>query len=345
MDSKWQAFLEDAGAVFEDGTVIHFGNPQREIRIGTSGGILCDLSHRGLILAEGDDAMTFLQGQLTNDIAQVNSHRAQLSGYCTPQGRLLAVFRIFLRNHVFHMELPRSLLEPTLERLRKYVLMSRVRLEYGGECLVRIGYAAPEGDAELAEALPAAPPSQPFETLETDDFMVLRLPGPVPRFVIYGQSPAMEKLWTLLDVRAAPVGRQVWDRLDILAGLPDIEPQTVEAFLPQAVNLDLLDGVSFKKGCYTGQEIVARLHYRGKVKRRMRRVHVQADTPPPPGTPILGRNRQAAGSIVLAAPSPEGGCDALAVLANDQINAPLCLKADGEPALDILQLPYALPEE
>ncbi len=345
MDSRWQAFLEDAGAVFEDGTVIHFGNPQREIRIGTSGGILCDLSHRGLITAAGDDAMAFLQGQLTNDIARVDSHRGQLSGYCTPQGRLLAIFRIFLRDHVYHLELPRALLDDTLERLRKYVLMSKVKLEDGGDCLVGLGYAGPDGESELAEALGVEVPRSAFAVTETAGHTVMRLPGPVPRFAIYGRAPAMEKLWTLLDVRAAPVGRQVWERLDILAGLPEVLPETVEAFLPQAVNLDLVEGVSFKKGCYTGQEIVARLHYRGAVKRRMRRVHVAEDTPPAPGTAIAGKDGQTAGTVVLASPSPDGGCDALAVLINEQAGGSLQLKSGERPAVELRELPYPLPEE
>ncbi|MFQ5488705.1 MAG: YgfZ/GcvT domain-containing protein, partial [Gammaproteobacteria bacterium] len=231
MDSRWQAFLEDAGAVIADGVVSHFGNPRREIRIGTTGNVLCDLSQQGLITASGDDAMAFLQGQLSNDISQVDSRHSQLSGYCNPQGRLLAILRIFIRDNLYHLELPRSLLDDTLERLRKFVLMSKVKLEDGGDCLVRMGYSGPDSEAELAPLVGGAVPSQVNEVRCTEELTVIRVPGPVPRFVIYGKPPAMEKLWSALDVRAAPVGRQVWERLDILAGLPLVLPETAEAFI------------------------------------------------------------------------------------------------------------------
>ncbi len=346
MDSRWQAFLEDAGAVISDGAVDHFGNPRRELSIGTTGNVLCDLSHLGIITAAGDDAMAFLQGQLTNDISQVDSRHGQLSGYCTPQGRLLAIFRIFIRDKTYHLELPRPLLDSTLERLRKYVLMSKVKLEDSGDCLVRMGFAGPDSEAELAALVTCDLPAADNEVSSGEDLTITRIAGPVPRFIIHGKTAAMEKLWSQLDVRAAPVGRQVWDRLDILAGLPVVLPETVEAFIPQTVNLDLVGGISFKKGCYTGQEIVARLHYRGAVKRRMRLVHIASDEPPAPGSAIVtGKGGKQAGTVVLAAPSPDGGSDALAVIINDQAGEALCLQAPGQPPVELREMPYPLPDE
>ncbi len=346
MDSRWQAFLEDAGAVIADGVVSHFGNPAREISIGTTGNVLCDLSQLGLITASGDDAMAFLQGQLSNDISLLDSRHSQLSGYCNPQGRLLAILRIFIRDNVYHLELPRSLLDSTLERLRKYVLMSKVKLEDGGDCLVRMGYSGPDSETELAALVGGDIPGGVNEVRCTEELTMIRVAGPMPRFVIYGKTATMEKLWSALDVRAAPVGRQVWERLDILAGLPVVLPETVEAFIPQTVNLDLVDGISFKKGCYTGQEIVARLHYRGSIKRRMRLVHIGTDEPPAPGSTIHSKkdDKQAAGTVVLAAPSPDGGCDALAVIINAYAEEALYLQAPGHPPLEIRELPYPLPE-
>ncbi len=341
MDSRWQAFLEDAGAVIEDGRVAHFGNPAREIRIGTTGNLITDLSHLGFLTATGDDAAGFLQGQLTNDITEVDAARSQLSGYCNPQGRLLAILRIFLREQAYHLELPRALVDSTLERLRKYVLMSKVALEDGGDCLVRMGCAGPGAEEEL-KAVTGKIPEGIDEVVSTEGLTLIRIPGPVPRFTIYGKTPAMEKLWSSLDVRCAPVGPQVWERLDILAGLPAIAPETVAEFVPQYVNLDRVGGVSFSKGCYTGQEIIARLHYRGKTKRRMTRLHIACDEPPAPGTPLYApRQAQAAGIVVRAAPCPDGGCDALASLLLEHHGKTLHLGGAKGPQAQARELPYA----
>ncbi len=339
MDSRWQAFLEDAGAVFADGVVASFGNPQREIRIATAGPLLADLSHLGTIVVTGDDARTFLQGQLTNDIAQIESGHCQWSGYCNPQGRLLALFRVFFHEGGYHLELPRSLLEPTLERLRKYVLLSKVTLEDGGDCLARVGYSGPDSEAELAAAVGSVPGAV-NEVVHAGELTVARIAGPLPRFVIQGRPQAMEKLWSVLDVHAAPVGAPVWEYLDILAGLPMICPETAGMFVPQHVNLDLVDGVSFQKGCYVGQEVVARLHYRGKSKRRMHRLHVDSDEVPAPGTPLYGRSAgQAAGNLVRAAPSPEGGCEALAVIVAEHLGHALHVGAPRGPRAMVVHSP------
>ena len=144
----------------------------------------------------------------------------------------------------------------------------------------------------------------------------------------------------MLDVHAAPVGAPVWEYLDILAGLPMIYPETAGMFVPQHVNLDLVGGVSFQKGCYVGQEVVARLHYRGKSKRRMHRLNVDSDEVPAPGTPLYGRAAdQAAGNVVRAAPSPEGGCAALAVIVAEHLGHALHVGAPRGPRAMVVHSP------
>lgn len=347
MNSSWQAFLQDAGAVFSDQEVAHFGNPQQEIQVCESGSVIADLSHRGLIAVGGNDAQTFLQGQLTNDIKLVSHTRSQLSGYCSPKGRLLAIMRIALIGETYYCDLPAEILDDTLARLRKYVLMAKATLEDARGRFVRIGFSGPDAVGALEAALGGAP-AEPGAVAQTREFTVVRLNGLHPRFVIYGAEEAARGLWSALDVHAAPVGRTAWDRLDILAGIPTVLPATVDRFVPQFVNLEALDGVSLKKGCYTGQEIVARLQYRGTVKRRMHRFHLAATPPPEPGDLLYGAAdaTQSVGDVVSAAPSTAGGHDLLAVVTLEAMErGALHLRAADGPPLEHRPLPYALPSQ
>lgn len=347
MNTSWHAFLQDAGAVFSDHEVAHFGNSQQEIQVCESGSVICDLSHRGLIAISGNDAKAYLQGQLTNDIKLVTHNRSQLSGYCSPKGRLLAIIHIVLIGETYYCELPAEILDDTLARLRKYILMAKVTLEDARDRFVRIGFSGPGATSALKSELGGAP-VDPGAVAQTREFTIVRLNGLHPRFVVYGTEDAVRRLWSALDVHAAPVGKAAWERLDILAGIPTVVPATVDRFVPQFVNLEVLDGVSLKKGCYTGQEIVARLQYRGTVKRRMHRFHIDADPPPAAGDPLYGASDggQSVGDVVSAAPSTDGGHDVLAVVTVEAFErGGLHLRAADGPAVEHRPLPYALPTQ
>jgi folate-binding protein YgfZ len=348
MNSQWQAFLAGAGAELADGHVRSFGNAEREKRVATTGGILCDLSHFGLIRVSGEDARDFLQGQFSNDLQQVDAAHSQLSAYLSPKGRMLASFRIFAREDAFYLRLPHELVEPLIKRLRMFVLRARVQVEDAGDALLRIGCSGPNTADELAEVLGAAPETIDAVT-HSGDLTVLRVPGPLPRFEVYGPLEPLRALWERLNVRAAPVGKAPWALLDILSGLPVIHAQTMEAFVPQMVNLELVDGVSFKKGCYPGQEVVARTQYLGKLKRRMYRLHAEQDQTPEPGVEIYeagGTGEQSVGRIVEAQPHPDGGIDALAVLQIESAaRGGLRLGTPDGPELVQRELPYAIAEE
>lgn len=347
MKPEWREFLLNRGAEFSDGAVQTFGNAERELRVVTTGEVLADLSHTGLIEAYGDDVVAFLQGQLTNDVRQVSPTRSQLSAYCSPKGRMLAAFRIFQRGETLYLSMPRTTVEPTLKRLRMFVLRAKVTLEDASDSLVRIGFSGPQAEGQLRDQLGAAPGAE-NETVQSGEYTAVRIPGPHPRFEIYGELEPMKKLWTALDVRAAPVGQQHWHLLDVRAGVPVVYPETADAFVPQMANLQLLEGVSFKKGCYTGQEVVARMQYLGKLKRRMYRARVNVEECPPPGAPLFAAGSssgQGVGKVVTCAPHPDGGCELLAVveIASREAGDVRLRDAEG-PALEFLELPYPFPE-
>ena len=350
MKPEWKAFLIDNGAEFGDDNdyeVQSFGNPERERRVTLSGNVICDLSHKGLMQVYGADARTFLQNQLTNDINRVDERHSVLAAHCNPKGRVLALFRVFQRGDTFYLSTSRDVLEDSLQRLQKYVLMSKVTLEDANDALVRLGLSGPQAEEEL-QAAGLTVPEGDGGVEQVAGYSVIRLPGLFPRFEIYGELEPMQRLWDKLNVRCAPVGAPAWRLLEIMAGIPLVVKATEGLFVPQMINLDLIDGVSFTKGCYPGQEIVARTRYLGKLKRRMYRLHFDTDQLPAPGTPLYSpadETRQPIGHIVSAAPHPDGGVAALAVVTIRfvEAGAPLTLGAPDGLAGSLQYPPYEIP--
>lgn len=343
MKQEWREFLQKAGAEIDDDLVRDFGNPERENRAVLNGDIITDLSHHGLIVAHGDDTVTFFQNQFCNDINAVDTGHCQLSAHCSAKGRILSAFRVVQRDGSYYLSLPREILEETLKKLRMYVLRSKVTLEDASEAFVRIGLSGPRAEQLLSGALGEIPAGVD-EVVTRQDYSILRLPGLHPRFEIWGELDAIQQLWGKLDVHAAPVGSGLWQWLDIRAGLPSIHPATVDSFVPQMVNLEALGGVSFRKGCYPGQEVVARMRYLGTLKRRMYLAHLDQDTGVQPGDPLFAagaESGQGAGKVVAVQPHPEGGLDLLAVIVIDSAGGePIHLHAADGPRLTLLELPY-----
>lgn len=343
MQPAWDTFLKNLGARPDDEGTLRFGNPRAEQQAAASQNIISDLSNQSLIQASGDDAASFLQGQLTNDITQITENRAQLSAYCNAQGRMLTLLRILLRDHTYVLQLPATLCERILERLRLYILRAKVDLQ-ADERWVSVGLSGPDVTASLSRQIGTVPQTND-DCHTSNGVTVLRLAGPYPRFQVIANIDAAKQLWAQLAASATPVGASAWAWLDIVAGIPTIYPQTFEAFLPQMANLDVLQGVSFDKGCYSGQEIIARVRYLGKLKQRMYRAHVQAARSPAPGELLYTADTRdpPVGTVVDAQLAPTEGYDLLAVIQLARVEAgPVCLADATGPALTIEPLPYAL---
>lgn len=344
MQNDWATTLLSSGAVIMDGSAQHFGDAQHESRAAAEGDVCADLSHLGLLRAEGADTEGFLQGQLSNDVRLVDAGHSQLSAYCNPKGRMLAIVRLFKRDDAYFLQLPMALQEPTLKRLGMYILRAKATLRTEAD-LIGIGVSGPNA-TRLVDDLGGAP------TLEVDSshtqagITVIRLPGRLPRYALFGSVAILQPVWQQLKTSATPVGAHVWRWLDIQAGLPTVLPETVEEFVPQMANLDLVGGVNFKKGCYPGQEIVARMHYLGRLKQRMIGAHVECATRPLPGASVYAADfpDQSAGKIVDAQPAPAGGYDLLAVVQTSSVvQGEIHLNDLRGPALQLTTLPYPLP--
>jgi hypothetical protein len=347
MKTEWKAFLADAGAEFANDAVTHFGNPELEQEVALTGLVFADLDFHGVIAAHGGDAGTFLQSQLTNDISRLDASGNQLNAYCTPKGRIMGLMRVFRRDDIWYLRLPTDTLEAVLQRLRMFILRAAVTLEDVSGNFIRIGVAGEAAPAELL-AVTGMIPDRPGQTVITDKLVILRVPGILPRFEVYADSlDAARSLWDSLNVRGAPVGSSAWRLQEILAGIPNVYAATTEMFVPQMTNLQLVDGVSFKKGCYPGQEIVARMQYLGTLKRRMYLGSLEMADVPLPGDPLFSGsdNEQPVGRIVDAQPHPDGGQSTLAVIQiryaeQDDVH----LGASNGPAFSRQPLPYAFAD-
>ena len=342
---EWRAFLEQQGANIEADCVRDFGQPEVERRLAKTDTVLTDLSHLALLHASGPDAGAFLQGQLSNDIRQVSATQSQLSAYCNPKGRMLAIFLVLQRpEDGYYLQLPAALAEATLKRLRMFILRAKVNLAPADLGLARIGLSGPNADSMLRDLLGLVP-ANPYDSITSGDVTVIRLAGPHPRFELLAPWTQLVPLWKAITGQARPVGAAPWSWLDITAGIPVVLPGTVEEFVPQMANLELVGGVSFNKGCYPGQEIVARMHYLGRLKQRMFRAHVEGVLPPPPGTPVFAPDLpgQSTGTIVDAQLSPEGGCDLLVVVhLSSKETGELHLASSDGPRLVVMDTPYLL---
>ena len=337
----WRSFLVGQGARFDGTVATAFGDGAAELEAARSGTVLCDLSHRGLIAVNGKDSENFLQGQLSNDVTGLQG-AVRRAAYCTAKGRMFALFLVWRDGEDFMLELPADVAEATRKRLSMYVLRAKVVLRDASAERVRIGLAGPRAGEAIAAACSGAAP-QPMSTVPIDGGCVLGLePG---RFELVLSVDAAQAAWRALAQFARPVGAEAWGWTEVRAGIPEVVAATQEAFVPQMANLDALGGISFTKGCYPGQEIVARTRYLGTVKRRMLPAHVDA-APPQPGATLTSPALpdQSAGTVVRAALAPEGGCDLLAVVHvdGDVPTGELRLGTPDGPRLDMRPLPYAL---
>ena len=320
-NNDWQEFLFIKGGVFNNGTIASFGNTDKELIYAQNEDIICDLSHLDLLEISGDDAITFLQGQVTNDVKLLTANNAHYTGYCSPKGRLLALFFAFTFNNKLHLQLNHKLAEPIAKRLKMYVMRSKVTINNVSDSTAKIGLSG-HNMPQLLKPFFAYVPTQAFESVSNENATLICLPNAgQPRYEIICDTEQAKTIWQVLKTNCKSVGKPCWDWLEIQAGIPDIALNTQEEFVPQMVNLDALGAINFKKGCYTGQEIVARTHYLGKVKRRTHLAHIATSSPPLAGDDIANQNGEVIGKIVRSAPAPLGGFDVLAEVRHEALEA------------------------
>lgn len=310
-----------------------------------AGGVVCTPAGLGLVRVAGDDAASFLHTQLTNAVEDLAPGAARLAGYCSPKGRLLATFLMWRDADGIVLQLSAEIQPAVQKRLSMFVLRAKAKLSDITPTHAIVGVAGAGAAQALAAAgLPA--PQAPFAVDSADGVSVIRLPDGAgqPRWQIVlptGRADAVRAALSATLQGAAPA---LWDWLEVQSGLPRIVAATQEQFVPQMINFELVGGVNFRKGCYPGQEVVARSQYRGTLKRRMWLVQGEGEVPAPAAEIYRPEDPgQPCGMIVNAAPAPGGGWAGLAELKIDAAGSALRLGSADGAALATATLPYAVP--
>ena len=347
MNVEWEQFLLSKNAVIENQIVKSFGLTMDEEQSSYSNLVLADLNHYALIEAKGDDVVEFLQGQLTNDIKLVNENSGQLSAYCNPKGRILANFRIFMNDDSYFLRLRSDIYQATLKRLRMFVMRSKVELLDRSDELTRIGIAGVNATESLSSHF-AELPDKTDDSVNENGITLIKLAGTLPRYEAHGLPNDIKNLWESLEKDAKAIGENSWNLLTIRAAIPEIVADTVEAFVPQMVNLQAINSLSFTKGCYPGQEVVARMHYLGKLKRRLFIGSVDSDILPTAGEAVMGsdENGQKVGQIVTASYSVDNKIEFLAVLQIEKAEKDtLHIGSSSGSSIQLIDLPYSIEVE
>ena len=325
---SWLDFLSSKGLCGDD------------VNIGK--GMVTALTHLGVLSASGPDAESFLHNQLTNDVLGLERGAMHMAGYCSAKGRLLATMLVWKSDQGVMLVMPRDILPGVQKRLQMFVLRSKVTLSDVSDLTALIGVAAPDLQNTRWPDAAGQHASWPSS-------------AGLQRALWMGPAEQAMRLWDDLSAKLPPANASRWRWLDIRAGLPMIVEATREQFVPQMVNFDLVGGVNFRKGCYPGQEIVARSQYLGKLKRRMRLASTQAQSVAA-GMEIFSDADpgQPCGLVVNAERNPEGCWDLLVEIKLDAAGTPVRLSAadaaDSAASADIAEtnllhfseLPYAL---
>ena len=304
----------------------------------------------GILSLSGKDAVRLLQGQATCDILGLPPGQTTLGALCTAKGRAYALFRALRTEDRVFLLLPAELLEDARKRLTMYVLRADVKIEdVSGQWAV-FGLFGEQSDGALhALGLPSLSQDNEAEGQSglVASFYAIRIPDPDwPRVLVLADAAKAGGVSRFLESHGLErTSASRWVLEDIRTGIPSLSAATVNEFVPQMLNLELLGGVSFTKGCYTGQEIVARTHYLGQLKRRMFRLTGSGYPVPLAGEAVFRQGEpQAAGMVVSCAETPEGGFELLAVLNETAVEeAGIQLKAANGQALTLASLPYSLP--
>ncbi len=346
--SNWTEYLASHGARFhvdEASQVEDFGKALSTSELAA--GFVATVTDLGLIAVTGDDAASFLHSQLTNDVEHLGTGEARLAGYCTPKGRLLATFLMWRDAQSVYLQLPRELQAQLQKRLSMYVLRAKVKLKDAtdapaSDALIGIGGA--KGEAALRQHVTELP-AAPYQVSRSDAGTVIRLADAfgAPRYLWVTSGATASGALPALRESLALGGNQAWRLASVHAGVPQVTAKTLEQFVPQMVNLELLGGVNFKKGCYPGQEIVARSQYLGKLKRRTALATVD-NAAALAGQEVFSAAdpEQPCGMIVNVAANGNGGADALVEMKLALLDDAVHLGSATGARLQFLPMPYAL---
>lgn len=348
MNTQWQIFLESSQAKIKDGAVQYFnidGHKSEQDQLvreaiesmDQTRNSIADLSHLDLVHVSGPDAKAFLQGQLSCDLDLVVENQSQFGACCNLQGRIIANFIIFKNTSGYILVSNEGLGNSITETLKKYAVFSKVTIEIANPDLILLGFIQNTPiNQKYEEALASTKLKEYFWPSEEG---ATTLKG-----FIFGTIEEALSQWQVLSSQFNTIGKNAWDLSNINSGTAFIHSKAKEQFTPQAINFELVQGINFTKGCYTGQEVIARLHYRGSSKRRCYIAH-SSEGPVNPGTEVFNQNQKAIGHVLESAWNATGQSSALISLAVSSFEEKkLSFNQKESTYLTLQSPPYAIPK-
>ena len=338
MNNDWKNYISSQGSN---------NNNASDNEKTTNSTVLCDLSQYSTLVIAGDDALSFMQGQFTNDVEKIDADNSQMNGFCNKKGRMIANFRLFKHQNNYFVSIKDDLVDLSIEHLQNYILRAHVAIQDVSEQLIHLGLSGDKSPALLEEYIENVK-TENDSVSHNENYIAIRVAGPQPRYEIFCSLEHAKTLWEKLTDQVDIVNASSWDYLNIQAGLPYIDSQTSGEFVPQMANMELINGVSFTKGCFTGQEIVARMHYLGKLKKRCYKIHIASEEQPKTGAKLFAENARAGqntGAIIMTEKNPVSGYDALAVIQIADTDSKLFLNGADGPAVSVKELPYSFDSE
>ncbi len=325
MKDSWRDFLakqSSKGGCFEQGVCTNYGDLISEALF--TGASVTDLSHFGLLKVEGPGSKDFLQGQLSCQMEEISEKQSRLAVQCTPKGRVLSCMRVIALENGYGLFMPRELINPTLDALQKYAAFYKCDLKDSSNDCIFLGL---RGD-EFTD-FPQETNTQAMQQKQ----IIIRLHGESPRYLILTDMQTAKEYFSIL----VPLGSNAWALQEIRTGVPWVTLQTREKFTPHDINYPELGGVNFNKGCYTGQEIIARMEYLGKLKQHARHLTVKATYLPIIGTSLHTYNDdKKAGVVINSALSDYDTYEALVTMSDKYLETDLVMGPDRFPVLCVI---------
>jgi len=337
MYPDWQTFLTTQGGIVEDGVLLGFSEYDNK----TFDNFITDLSHLALIDVSGEDADDFLNGQFTTNIKQLAKDHLQFSAWCNPKGQVKTTFYIYRHETGFNILLPVDLRDSFIKQLQMYIMRADVKLIDKSNKLVRVGIQT-NNNKLMAELMGPIPEQNSGITIQ-NDLHCLHAFGSEntsQRYIFIGSVERIKTLWKDFSQNSCPVGATIWELLDIQAASPWLSSLTTEKFLPQMLNLDLIDGLDYQKGCYPGQEIIARLHFRGQLKRSLYLATCSLDAQPVIADQLYISDHENSVGVIINVQAFEDKYYLLAVIEKELVEHQLALRETNGARLTLQPLPY-----
>ena len=337
MSTAWKAFLNTQGGKFDADHLLGFSDSNND----AVDNFITDLSHLALIEVSGEDAVDFLNGQFTTNIKQLAKNHLQFSAWCNPKGQVKTTFFIYRHETGFNILLPNELHDLFLKQLQMYIMRSNVKLIDKSDELVRVGIQTNDKTL-LSELIGFAPVREGDITIKNDLHFLhtFSSANTSQRYIFIGSVEKLTNIWNQFSPHGTTGGTAVWELMDIQAGYPWLSQLTTEKFLPQMLNLNLIDGLNYQKGCYPGQEIIARLHFRGQLKRRLYLATCSLDAQVEITDQIYTNDHENSIGIIINVQTYKDKYYLLAVIEIEMVENNVSFRVSNGATLEILSLPY-----